>query len=162
MCFLSRMLIENLQVGYGDMYAKSVLGRTTAILATVSGTSLVALLVAAVHDAIQYTNNEELTEYALNRSRLSFRLRHKAARVIQCLFRVGISRHKVTLALRARCGRTTAGNASSWKKSHGFKPFGIVKGVWLGTPCSSWSRARKGVPGSPGGPARHWAAETRP
>ena len=31
---------------------------------------------------------------------------------------------------------------------------GIVAGAWLGTPCSSWSRARRGFPGSPGGPLR--------
>lgn len=35
-----------------------------------------------------------------------------------------------------------------WIRSH------CVCGVWLGTPCASWSRARRGIPGSPGGPLR--------
>jgi len=29
-----------------------------------------------------------------------------------------------------------------------------VTALWLGTPCSSWSTARRGRPGSPGGPLR--------
>ena len=31
---------------------------------------------------------------------------------------------------------------------------GNVRAVWLGTPCSSWSTARRGYPGAPGGPLR--------
>ncbi|CAK0880854.1 unnamed protein product [Prorocentrum cordatum] len=31
---------------------------------------------------------------------------------------------------------------------------GLIDGVWLGTPCSSWSAAGRGQPGRPGGPLR--------
>ena len=31
---------------------------------------------------------------------------------------------------------------------------GCVLGILFGTPCSSWSSARRGVPGTPGGPMR--------
>ena len=31
---------------------------------------------------------------------------------------------------------------------------GSVRAIWLGTPCSSWSLARRGYPGAPGGPLR--------
>lgn len=31
---------------------------------------------------------------------------------------------------------------------------GCIGGIWLGTPCTSWSRARRGPPGSPWGPIR--------
>ena len=36
----------------------------------------------------------------------------------------------------------------SWIKA------GMVRGVFLGTPCTSWSRARFGAAGCPGGPVR--------
>ena len=31
---------------------------------------------------------------------------------------------------------------------------GCIAGVFLGTPCATWSRARRGLPGTPGGPLR--------
>ena len=31
---------------------------------------------------------------------------------------------------------------------------GDIRAIWLGTPCSTWSTARRGYPGSPGGPLR--------
>ena len=31
---------------------------------------------------------------------------------------------------------------------------GNIRAVWLGTPCSTWSTARRGHPGAPGGPLR--------
>ena len=36
----------------------------------------------------------------------------------------------------------------------GWMRSGLVRAVWLGTPCSSFSPARKGRPGDPGGPLR--------
>jgi hypothetical protein len=82
-------------LGYGDMYPESHMGRTVAILSTILGTCLVALLLAAVQKVSEFSNNEEVTRWALYKSRLTCRVHNKAAHVIQCLFRVGIARGRV-------------------------------------------------------------------
>jgi len=87
-------------VGYGDMTPESHAGRMVAVASVAFGTCLVALLVAAVHQSMQFTNNEEVTKWALYKSRLTVKVHNKAARVIQALMRVGICKGFVTAAKR--------------------------------------------------------------
>eukprot|EP00973_Karenia_brevis_P092568 12413030-Karenia_brevis.AAC.1 len=46
-------------------------------------------------------------------------------------------------------------NPSIKKLIHGWLTSGVVMGAWLGTPCSTWSRARRGPQGSGWGPLRN-------
>merc|ERR1711865_1221481 len=92
------VLVTLTTVGYGDLVRESPPGRAVAITSCCIGTCLVALLVAAVDEFIQFSKAEDITRYALHKSRATRLLRSQAARVITCMFRVGIYKGHASLA----------------------------------------------------------------
>ena len=80
-------LITLTTVGYGDLYPISHPGRWVAVSTCLLGTCILALLVAAVFECIQFDNSEKRMQSMVYKSRLRRELKHASSRLITCIMR---------------------------------------------------------------------------
>jgi hypothetical protein len=87
-----------LPVGYGDLYPISHPGRVVAVLASILGTAILALFIAAVFDFVQFDSAEKRMQRMLYKSRIGRDLKNVSCKLITDAIRLKIAHKKVERA----------------------------------------------------------------
>jgi hypothetical protein len=86
-------------VGYGDLYPISHPGRVVAVCASILGTAILALFIAAVFEAVQFDNAEKRLQRMLYKSRLGKDLKNAASKLITDAIRLKIAKTNMDRAV---------------------------------------------------------------
>jgi hypothetical protein len=89
------VIVTMTTVGYGDIYPISHPGRLAAVVSSLVGSAILALLIASVTKAISFDEAEEQVRVAMHKRQLLINLKNSASRLITATIR------EYTLKLRA-------------------------------------------------------------
>lgn len=81
------VLITMTTVGYGDIYAKSFMGRLVAIIVSFWGVFIVSFFVVTLNNMLTFSPNEEKSYNLLLRLHYKMELKFKATQVLSSAFR---------------------------------------------------------------------------
>ena len=76
-----------LTIGYGDLYSKTIMGRTTGIIVSFWGVFIVSFFVVTLNNMLTFTVNEEKAYNLLLRLHYKGKLKERATLVLGNAFR---------------------------------------------------------------------------
>jgi len=89
-------------VGYGDLYPISHAGRGVVVVTSLIGTAILALLISAVFETVQFGNSEKRMQGMLYKSRLKRQMKHVSCKLITDTLRLKIARKRLRKAVEAK------------------------------------------------------------
>jgi hypothetical protein len=85
-------------VGYGDLYPISHAGRGVIVVTSLMGTAILALLISAVFEIVQFGNSERKMQAMLYKSRLKREMKDVSVKLITSTLRLKIMRKRMAQA----------------------------------------------------------------